>query len=678
MPAAGFTSLLGFWLGGGGPSPFVVVVETPSLYPPVASSDQFVLYALPELTWNTQPVLNAAVRNTPLVSMKGGTQIERRNDNQYRRNNQRGDSFILHSSANAHVEFELRPTCYDDLIAAVMGSTIFQPAGLIGLTDVYVDGALQQFVVVSDVDWIALGVKPGMWLQTAGFYYAANNGVFQIVTVTHTALTVTAALVSESPSTTESNTLIVGFRIFHARSGHTPRSFFLEGQYNDADLFEQYSGMQPTSLSIDARPRGLFQGSLDFIGSHVVASTVSVLDQAYLCAAYHKPIFNTAAGVLSLQEGGIPLETPVTGFSFTIENGAEALPRLSDLTPYSVRLGPITVRGTMQVYFTSIALKQKYLLGTLTSFRIHLQSANGDVWVINFPHVTLLAGDTSVEGKERDVFVSLPWEATIDPIYEYIASIDFAPLNSFTYVPFSSGVPVPEYFRIRDQTGGFWHFWIDMAGDIGKALDASALVLLDDTPVNITSGTVPFWHQVTDELGGTWYLYPNTLGELIQDASPPAIGTGLVVGLGQQLTGVDHALYRVGAGSDGSATVETINVSWQGVPRVWYLWIDATDARVVSKLPPNYIPGFIALPVVTGTPPAYYVISDTVGNVPRYVSINTLGQVVVASSPPLGTGATFANGIEMLSQAFRLLYTLKVTSGAVVYQLSSSICGVPL
>ena len=304
-----------------------------------------------------------------------------------------------------------------------------------------------------------------------------------------------------------------------------------------------------------------------------------------------------------------------------MENGAEPLPRLAQLTPYSIRLGPVTVTGTLQVYFASIALATQFLNGTPTSFTLHLQSERGDRWVLSLPFVTFLGADTSVEGRDRDVFISFQWEATADPVRGFTISADLFPASTFTFVGFSTGAPPTEYFRLRDQTGVVWLFWINHAGQLARALESEGFVLTDETPVNITTGTVPYWHQVTDEVGGTWYLYPDTLGQLLMDTAPPATGPGLIVGLGQQVVGVDHAVYRLVVRSWWENQIETVDVTWRHVPRVWYFWID--DGGVLQQIsrPLIYFPGMTALPIVDGVPPAYYIVLDSVGGTLRYITV---------------------------------------------------------
>ena len=300
MPAAGYRSLLGFWLGGGGAPGFEIDVST-SLYPAIASSDRFVLYAIPDAVWNTIPVLTAVMRNIPVTAMKGSTDITWKSSSRYRRDNQREASRAIQSSATAHIDFELRPDAFNDILAATIGSALFQPSGLLGRSDVYVDALTQSFVLTGSVNWETLDVRPGMWVQTAGFLFPTNNGIFSVATVSGGRLGVGATtLVDESSASTQSGDMLVGFRFDHARNGSTPRTFFLEGQYTDVGLYEQYYGMQPTRATFELRPRSLIQGTLDFVGARLVPSTASVLDPAWLCAARPIPVFDTAFGILSL------------------------------------------------------------------------------------------------------------------------------------------------------------------------------------------------------------------------------------------------------------------------------------------------------------------------------------------------------------------------------------------
>ncbi len=676
MAIAGFRSFLHFWVGGAHSLATVGPPETSIVRPPIASSDRFVLYAIPESAWDVIPTLSAVARNTPVVNMKGGTQITRKIPPTYRRDNQRTASLVVQSHAEAHIEFELRPESHDELCAAVVGGTFFRPAGLVGLTDVYVSGPSQSFVVVNGINWVNLGVTVGMWVQVAGFLLPQNNGIFYILKVTPTTLVVASgALVSESAALTESFTLNIGFRIGHVHSGHAKRTFFLEGQHQDAILYQQWKGMQPTSCSVELHPHSLIQGTMDFVGAETMVSTVSLLDPAFLCAARAKECFDTGTGVLALYEGSAPITAPVTALSITMENASETLPRLSQPNPHSVRLGPMTAHGSLQVYFDSLGLKDRFLTNPHTSLQLHLQTQDGDRTIFTFPNVLLTQAESSIEGRDRDTFVQCSWDAFVDPLQGFTVAIDAFPATTFTYAPFSTNVPLVEYFLLRDQASVIWVCWIDSAGQL--ACSTEVFSLRDETPVSLSTGTIPYWHQVTDELGGTWYLYPDVTGEMIVSSASPSTGAGLTIGLGQQVRGVNHTLYRVGVQSTQEVSIEVIDTTWESAPRVWYIWLDGAAAFVRDRFSPTFYPGLSAVPVENGVPPAYYQIAAQPSNADRYLTIvATTGAFSVFSSPPSGAGLAKGTGIDLITIA-RMLYRLVINASDVpILQLQSSICGV--
>lgn len=104
-----------------------------------------------------------------------------------------------------------------------------------------------------------------------------------------------------------------------------------------------------------------------------------------------------------------------------------------------------------------------------------------------------------------------------------------------------------EYTALRDQDSVIWYFWIDQAGQLVR--DSVPPVFLGFSATSIVPTPIPYWWQVTDELGGAWYLYPDTDGTMLIAPTSPAIGTGLVVGLGQELQSPNAITYRIGAES---------------------------------------------------------------------------------------------------------------------------------
>lgn len=87
-----------------------------------------------------------------------------------------------------------------------------------------------------------------------------------------------------------------------------------------------------------------------------------------------------------------------------------------------------------------------------------------------------------------------------------------------------AGVPLigQEYFRIKDQSGRIWYWWIsyDLAADWGIEPDKPF-----DQEVRLY--IIPSWLKLRDSDGDVWYVYPEVTGSPLVEVAPPPIGEGV-------------------------------------------------------------------------------------------------------------------------------------------------------
>ena len=118
------------------------------------------------------------------------------------------------------------------------------------------------------------------------------------------------------------------------------------------------------------------------------------------------------------------------------------------------------------------------------------------------------------------------------------------------------GSVVFEYFSLKDSNDIIWYFWYDVAAQLVR--DTTIPNMEPLSAVNVSAAPIPYWLQTIDELGGTWYLYPDTLGQMIIDSSGPGLGVGINVGLGKETLGINGRSYRLGARSWQEWVIEPV------------------------------------------------------------------------------------------------------------------------
>lgn len=113
-----------------------------------------------------------------------------------------------------------------------------------------------------------------------------------------------------------------------------------------------------------------------------------------------------------------------------------------------------------------------------------------------------------------------------------------------------------EYFALKDSSDVIWYFWYDVVAQLVRDTTIPSMEPL--SPVDISEASIPYWLQTIDELGGTWYLYPDTLGQMTIDSSGPGVGFGVAVGLGKEALSINGLSYRLGARSWQEWVIEAV------------------------------------------------------------------------------------------------------------------------
>lgn len=110
-----------------------------------------------------------------------------------------------------------------------------------------------------------------------------------------------------------------------------------------------------------------------------------------------------------------------------------------------------------------------------------------------------------------------------------------------------------EFTALKDQNGVIWYLIMDAAGQVVEypVPPTSALFAAK----NIAPIVIPYWWQVLDPLGTLWYIYPLTYGGFVVASAPPPIGTGLFIGVGQELLAPTAKRWRIGVDSIGEMLV---------------------------------------------------------------------------------------------------------------------------
>ncbi len=380
----------------------------------MSDADQIALSYSEEVTFGVTPAI--ALQDTRITSESLGQDTETADSVELVTDRQVGEVVRTNIGASGDVAFELSYQTFDDwLIAALLADAGFSAEVVVATADVTVSAASGDNSFNHSTGWDANPVV-NEWIRVTGFVNAANNGFFKVLTP----VTGTKIIVSGGTLVTEAITPSIDIKQGGSIvNGTTLKTYSLQKEYVDlAAEFEALRGMAINTLSLDVAPGAIITGSFGFVGKSSTSEAASI-GTGGNTAANTNDVMNAVDDVNAILEG--QANFPSTQFSMALENNLRPRPQIATLGPISLGTGKIGVSGTLQQYFTSKAVMDKYLAFSNTSLAIAMLDDLGiapfvgNSYVLDYPRVRLTEGRRSAGGENQDIIADLAWRATKDP-----------------------------------------------------------------------------------------------------------------------------------------------------------------------------------------------------------------------------------------------------------------------
>jgi len=189
----------------------------------------------------------------------------------------------------------------------------------------------------------------------------------------------------------------------------TPVTFLFERGFLDIEQYIRFLGCHISKFALDVKPNAIVTGSFDVTGfSGNIYSDPFDSDPA---AASTNKAFDTFSG--SLTEGGDALGI-VTGLSFNLDNGDEALFALCSMGAKGVSSKRSNLTGTMATFFEDATLLTKFLNNTDSSISLVLTDGTNS-YTILIPKVVYTGGNIPTD-NEGPLTLSLPFSGIYDSV----------------------------------------------------------------------------------------------------------------------------------------------------------------------------------------------------------------------------------------------------------------------
>ena len=379
-----------------------------------ADTNRVSLYYSIESTWNETPS-TPTMLELPFVSDTLGHKKATVVPSTIRSDRAEEDIVRVGEDASGDVNFEFRHGIYDDFIACVLGST-YTTVTIAGGTDISASTTDDSFNSAAAQNFVSSGIVAGMWIRTAGFSNAANNGLFKVLTVTTLKITVDANL------TTESAGASVGITAKMVRNGTTKRSVLVEKRWNDIAQYQSFRGMRVGQMNLNLTSRQLVTGSFSLMGANGPMAGSTVAGSSSPAAS--RAVYDASNNVAVLSEASTTFLTPITSLQMTINGNLRMQPAVANRFPIGIGLGTLEITGNMEAYFENSTVWTKFYNHTSTNLFFRLTDAASRHILVTIPKLYFAEGDIPTQGANQDAFIPLPLRAAYDSTAGYTIQFD--------------------------------------------------------------------------------------------------------------------------------------------------------------------------------------------------------------------------------------------------------------
>lgn len=385
---------------------------------PLGVTNRVALRLKPEATFGTTPGTgNHYLLRITSESLKYALQTTQ--SQELRSDRMITDLPLVGAGAEGDIGFEFSYGEFDTLLASALQGT-WAVAGTNGVatgtavtttTSLVLTGAGSPFS----------GMSNGQWVRLANMSTSANNGWFQVATVTNaTTLTFASGLTA---ATTTGTALVQSARV---TNGTTQSSFSIERQNADLTLYTLFGGMTPARMSLSLTPGQILTGSMSFMGKSAAATVSTSGMPGTSVASATNGVYNSVSNVFNVLEGGAALSnTYVRSLELNIDNNLRGQTGIGTLGYVGIGAGQSVITGTMELYFADATYLNKFVANSASSLSLRISSSSTGIgYVLTFPNIKYSDGGTPTPGANQDVTLSLPFQALRDTTTGYQILVD--------------------------------------------------------------------------------------------------------------------------------------------------------------------------------------------------------------------------------------------------------------
>lgn len=365
---------------------------------------------LEEVTWGTIPSI--ALNTLRYTSESLDDNTDSAESQEVRSDRQIADQIRTGKSASGDINFELSYGSFDVLLTGFMMAAW-------GATKNFTatDYSIVSSNVLKSVAQDMSAFIVGEWIEVRGFTTAGNNGYHKVTAVNASAsggdeitldATVSTALANEAVGDTVT---VKGATLFN---GTTKKSFVLEREYTDlTNIFDNFTGMRVDSMSLNVQTNSIITGSFSFQGEQGAATAAATIGTGANVAANSNDVMNAIDHVAELREAKTTLTDDVLSITLQGANNLRQQQAVGNLGAIGIGLGKVQLTGTLQAYFATRALLNKYRAWTSTSLSFKTEDGSGNAYIWDLEKIYITSAPAVIGGQDQDVVADMAWSAVL-------------------------------------------------------------------------------------------------------------------------------------------------------------------------------------------------------------------------------------------------------------------------
>jgi hypothetical protein len=189
--------------------------------------------------------------------------------------------------------------------------------------------------------------------------------------------------------------------------GTTRRSFSIMREFANVSVFHVHTGCEVNTFNLNVTPNAIVTSTFNFMGKDVTSGETA--GSTYNSPTTTEP-FDSFSGTITEGGGAIAV---VTALTLTLENGLEAAYVIGSDTTTRPTIGRSNLTGSIDVFFESQTLLDKFWNETESSLQFTLVDPAGNTYDFTVPRIKYTGGKPDVAG-EGAITVTMPFQAMYD------------------------------------------------------------------------------------------------------------------------------------------------------------------------------------------------------------------------------------------------------------------------